>query len=939
MSDKNLRLQVSLSAIDKVTKPFKSILASNKTLAASIKATKDQLKQLDAQSSKIEGFRKNKAAVNGTAQALAAARDKARQLATELKNSATPTAKQAREFKRASEEAAKLKQKYNDLRTALHTQRTALQNSGVATNRLGEAQRSLKANVSGTNTALLNQQKRLDQLALKQKRMDAAKTRYGNTMNTRNQIAGTGMGMAVAGGAALAGVKPALDEASKYDKELAEFRALGVGDAMIAEAEKYANGMHIIGNSATDNLKTLKEAHSVLRDFHEAQMVTPELLKLQYATRFMSSHGISEESAQAMRDQSPSVLKIAELRNKINSPEDFKESLNSSAQAMAASGGMVLPDDYMGMLKTGGVAAKQMNDKAFYFSMSHIIQQIGGDRTGTSLSSAFQNVIMGRTTQSAAEELDSLGLLQKGAVHYGKTGHITKMDPGALVNASKYQEDPFNYLMTEIVPRIRKKNPGLDEQGMELAIAKLFSNRKGADLFVTMYREHANIEKQIKAGSEAYTVEQLNNEGSGTAQGQQIALEAQKRDLYRQIGKQLLPIYIEGLKKVSVWTEKITTFFSNHPQVAKYFAVAAAGFGILMVAGGGLMLTLASILGPIAMIRYAFNIMGASGEAKTKGVGGAFRRLGRVLVTGVGGALKKVGGVILWLGRVMMANPILAAIAIIAGAAIWIWQNWDWLEPKFVALWGKIKTATSDAWESIKSRAVLAWQDIKQAISNKWSEIIDDLKSLPEKFKEVGSNIINKLLEGINEKWDAVKTKIASLSDILPSWMKGGASGISVHAAAGNSGIIRRPAPKGNSAADIAAKYTGEYDSGGYIPLGKFGVVGEHGPEIVNGPAQVTGRRNTAAMAVAASMLFSGYQAAAAPLHPYSLPAAQYRSSSQASSQQQNQASHDAPIINIYPLPQHDAQDIAREVTRQLAALNRQTHSKSNRSYQDHDDD
>ncbi|WP_261373911.1 hypothetical protein [Yersinia similis] len=47
MSDKNLRLRVSLSAIDKITRPFKSMLASNKTLAASIKTTKDQLKQLN----------------------------------------------------------------------------------------------------------------------------------------------------------------------------------------------------------------------------------------------------------------------------------------------------------------------------------------------------------------------------------------------------------------------------------------------------------------------------------------------------------------------------------------------------------------------------------------------------------------------------------------------------------------------------------------------------------------------------------------------------------------------------------------------------------------------------------------------------------------------------------------------------------------------------
>ena len=41
----------------------------------------------------------------------------------------------------------------------------------------------------------------------------------------------------------------------------------------------------------------------------------------------------------------------------------------------------------------------------------------------------------------------------------------------------------------------------------------------------------------------------------------------------------------------------------------------------------------------------------------------------------------------------------------------------------------------------------------------------------------------------------------------------------------------------------------GMYDSGGYIPRGQFGIVGENGPEIVNGPANVTSRRNTAALA------------------------------------------------------------------------------------------
>ncbi len=37
--------------------------------------------------------------------------------------------------------------------------------------------------------------------------------------------------------------------------------------------------------------------------------------------------------------------------------------------------------------------------------------------------------------------------------------------------------------------------------------------------------------------------------------------------------------------------------------------------------------------------------------------------------------------------------------------------------------------------------------------------------------------------------------------------------------------------------------FAGMYDSGGYIPRGQFGIVGENGPEIVNGPANVTSRR------------------------------------------------------------------------------------------------
>ena len=42
--------------------------------------------------------------------------------------------------------------------------------------------------------------------------------------------------------------------------------------------------------------------------------------------------------------------------------------------------------------------------------------------------------------------------------------------------------------------------------------------------------------------------------------------------------------------------------------------------------------------------------------------------------------------------------------------------------------------------------------------------------------------------------------------------------------------------------------FAGAYDNGGNIPSGSFGLVGEIGPELIQGPAQVTSRRDTAEM-------------------------------------------------------------------------------------------
>ncbi|SHL49598.1 hypothetical protein SAMN05192556_1187 [Halomonas caseinilytica] len=45
-----------------------------------------------------------------------------------------------------------------------------------------------------------------------------------------------------------------------------------------------------------------------------------------------------------------------------------------------------------------------------------------------------------------------------------------------------------------------------------------------------------------------------------------------------------------------------------------------------------------------------------------------------------------------------------------------------------------------------------------------------------------------------------------------------------------------------------ASSYAGAFDTGGRIPAGQWGIAGERGPEVIEGPARVTSRRDTAKM-------------------------------------------------------------------------------------------
>ncbi|NLC24498.1 MAG: hypothetical protein GX776_08565, partial [Oxalobacter sp.] len=75
---RELKLQVVLSALDKITGPLKKARAGSKELASALKATRDRLKQLEGQSGKIDSFRKLASGIRDTRTAMTEAQAKVR---------------------------------------------------------------------------------------------------------------------------------------------------------------------------------------------------------------------------------------------------------------------------------------------------------------------------------------------------------------------------------------------------------------------------------------------------------------------------------------------------------------------------------------------------------------------------------------------------------------------------------------------------------------------------------------------------------------------------------------------------------------------------------------------------------------------------------------------------------------------------------------------
>lgn len=287
-------------------------------------------------------------------------------------------------------------------------------------------------------------------------------------------------------------------------------------------------------------------------------------------------------------------------------------------------------------------------------------------------------------------------------------------------------------------------------------------------------------------------------------------------------------------------------------------------------------------------------------------------------------------------------SPIGLVVAALVGVALVVWKYW---QPISAFLGGVVEGFKAAVAPILAAFAPLMpiFQWVGDKVRDLWgwfTNLLTPVKSTAAELQSAASmgRLFGEMLaEGLNmalHPLESLKSGVVWLLEKLGLVNKEAASARlpnQTPATVGGNGSVMLP-PGGFPA------YAGMYDTGGNIPRGQFGIVGENGPEIVNGPVNVTSRRRTAALAsvVAGMMGAAAAPVDAPPLHPFSLPVKSGAAMMGQAASAQPVFQVDAPTqIIIQAQPGQNAQDIAREVARQLDERDHRIRAKARSNYSD----
>ncbi|MCL7684827.1 phage tail tape measure protein, partial [Citrobacter youngae] len=587
MSDNNLRLQVILNAVDKLTRPFRSAQASSRELAAVLQTTRNSLKELNKQAARIDEFRKTRSQLAITAKNLNAAREEAAKLATQFAATNRPTAAQAKLFSQAKTRVQELQQTYNGLLGSVQRQRQALKESGIDTKQLSSAQRELRKNADETRQALERQQKSLKRLGEQQAKMNAAREQYSRRLEVRDRIAGAGATTAAAGAAMGAPVVAAVRSYASME------------DAMKGVA-KQVNGLRDDNGNRTKQFYEMQDAIKAA-----SEQLPMENGAIDYAALVEGGArmGVTNQD-DPFEDQKRDLLAFASTAAKAATAfelpaDELAEGLGKIAQLYK------VPTRNIEQL---GDALNYLDDNAMSKGgdIINVLQRMGGVadrldfRKAAALGSTFLSLgaapeIAASASNAMVREL-SIATMQSKRFFEGMD--LLKLNPEEI-------EKQMTTDAMGTIQRVLEKVNKLPQDKRLSAMTMIFGKEFGDDA-AKLANNLPELQRQLKltAGSDANgSMQKESDINKDSLSAQWLLVKTGAQNAFSSLGETLRQPLMDIMSMVKGVTGALRRWVEQNPVLAGTLMKVAAATAAITVGLGTLAVAVAAVLGPIAVIR------------------------------------------------------------------------------------------------------------------------------------------------------------------------------------------------------------------------------------------------------------------------------------------------------------------------------------------------
>ncbi|MCJ2084595.1 hypothetical protein MKK88_01110 [Methylobacterium sp. E-005] len=295
------------------------------------------------------------------------------------------------------------------------------------------------------------------------------------------------------------------------------------------------------------------------------------------------------------------MTRAADLMGKLVNPEThevdtdkFKHFLELGSKVTLGTHGKVDAATWLGLAQQGGPALSGMSDKGLV-TMGMVSQIMGGQRGGTALTSMYQQMVGGKMTKSAAEQLRELGLV--GDFTVGRGGHVSFAKDALNTEFTKtLKDDP---LAAVEVLRKAMANRGITD--IEQQVPKLFEilGRQTTQRLVhDLLRNAPQMlgERERILGSKGID-ESRNLQNDQDYKQAEHNLSASWKNLMTALGQTGVQTAVDAMNGLAKGINTIAGVANANPTATKIVLEGLAGLGVAFAA-----LSVAGVIAGAAML-------------------------------------------------------------------------------------------------------------------------------------------------------------------------------------------------------------------------------------------------------------------------------------------------------------------------------------------------